>query len=80
MNQLILCAILLAVPALVLGKECGLKQAAKIVGGVDAQPNEFPWQVSWHYFNKTTEKSRHICGASIIGEEWVLTAAHCVDL
>ena len=61
--------------------ECGRKpESIRIVGGVDAYENEFPWQVSWRFVNQTTGTHRHVCGASIIADRWVLTAAHCVDL
>ncbi|XP_055322491.1 trypsin-4-like [Sitodiplosis mosellana] len=44
----------------------------KIVGGSASIIDENPWQVSLQYNN------RHDCGGSIIGERWVLTAAHCI--
>lgn len=40
----------------------------KVVGGVDVDIKDYPWQVAVDYG----------CGGSIIGESWVLTAAHCV--
>ena len=46
-----------------------------IVGGQDAIPNEFPFQASIQY--KTGE---HFCGGSLIRPNWVLTAAHCMDV
>jgi len=49
--------------------------AGFIVGGQDAQANEFPWQVSLR--RKATNS--HFCGGSIISNQWVLTAAHCVQ-
>ena len=62
--------------------DCGVKpdSGSRIVNGVDAYENEFPWQVSWRFFNKTTNTHRHVCGGSIISDQYVLTAAHCVDL
>jgi len=44
----------------------------RIVGGIEAKPNSWPWQV----FLFTQESS---CGGSLINNEWVLTAAHCVE-
>ena len=43
---------------------------AKIVGGTNAIISDFPWQV--YYIS-----GNFICGGSIIGGKWVVTAAHC---
>uniref|UniRef100_A0A8C6SBJ4 Suppression of tumorigenicity 14a n=1 Tax=Neogobius melanostomus TaxID=47308 RepID=A0A8C6SBJ4_9GOBI len=49
-------------------------KTTRIVGGQDAMPGEFPWQVSLH-----VSKYGHVCGASIIHPRWIITAAHCVQ-
>uniref|UniRef100_A0A3Q2R1M0 Peptidase S1 domain-containing protein n=1 Tax=Fundulus heteroclitus TaxID=8078 RepID=A0A3Q2R1M0_FUNHE len=42
----------------------------RIVGGEEALPGSWPWQVSLHIYN-------HICGGSLINDQWVMTAAYC---
>ena len=53
---------------------CGLENidSQKIVGGHEAKPNQFPWLVALF-------ANAWFCSASLISDEWVLTAAHCVD-
>merc|ERR1712004_234336 len=43
-----------------------------IINGDKADVGEFPWQVSL-----MIENSRHICGAALISEKFLVTAAHC---
>lgn len=58
---------------------CGLrplitKQDAqsKVVGGEQSVPGDWPWKISMLY------NGRHICGGSLINDQWILTAAHCI--
>ncbi|CAG0904516.1 unnamed protein product [Darwinula stevensoni] len=50
----------------------------KIVGGIPAEPGQFPYQVSMQYGSGSSWS--HYCGGSILDETHVLTAGHCDPL
>jgi len=51
-------------------------EEGRIIGGEEAGVKDAPWQVSLRNFLGGIS---HFCGGTIISEEWVLTAAHCMD-
>merc|ERR1712013_695171 len=56
--------------------QCGLaKPKKRIVNGTEADINEYPWQVGIVEKGQTTV----FCGGSLISDQWVLTAAHCLQ-
>lgn len=55
-----------------------LDASNRIVGGVTAYPGEFPNMCSLQQ-RRTILGNTHICGASLITEQWLLSAAHCGD-
>ncbi|XP_046144258.1 transmembrane protease serine 9-like [Osmia bicornis bicornis] len=53
--------------------ECGVSnQEHRIVGGKPTAPNKYPWVARLVY------EGRFHCGASLVNNDYVLTAAHCV--
>jgi len=48
-----------------------------IVGGVTALKGAYPYQVSFEYHGPYIP-TQHICGATIINSNWIITAAHCI--
>ena len=57
--------------------ECGQREVTtvhkRIVGGSLSSPGEWPWIVAV----KTGQSIN--CGGTIISDQWVMTAGHCVD-
>ena len=51
-----------------------------MVNGDEATPNSWPWQISLRYKDYPDDDAYgHICGGSLIENDLVLTAAHCVN-
>jgi hypothetical protein len=71
-------AVLLVILFLFTGLALADNPAQRIVGGQEADPGEWPWQIALVvkggdlFFDQ-------FCGASLLTEDWVLTAAHCVE-
>ncbi|XP_022101267.1 trypsin-1-like [Acanthaster planci] len=61
--------------------ECGspaiTPSSLRVVGGVEAKAHSWPWQVSLR-LRGLFGFYHHFCGGSLITNEWIVTAAHCV--
>ena len=76
--------ILVALVALLSGSAGGLRDVAAqggneptIVGGEEAEPGEWPWQVALVEKGSDLYQNQ-FCGGTLIADVWVVTAAHCV--
>ncbi|XP_056454818.1 ovochymase-2 [Gadus chalcogrammus] len=61
-------------PALKCGAPEGrspMDQALRVVGGTEARYGSHPWLVSLKM------KGSHFCGAAVLTDSWLMTAAHC---
>ena len=52
---------------------------SRIVGGTEALIGEYPWLSLLGFTDGRKEKIHWACGGALIGDQYVLTAAHCVS-
>jgi len=56
--------------------KCGIKKTRRIVGGTETEVNEYPWIASFD-FRGTNGMRPGGCGATLIANNWAVTASHC---
>lgn len=53
----------------------------RIIMGESSEPNQFPYMASLRQVIETVfveEEYKHFCGAALISDRWVISAAHCL--
>ncbi|MGO4908746.1 serine protease [Pseudorhodobacter sp. W20_MBD10_FR17] len=53
---------------------------ARVIGGEVADQGEYPWQVGLMINSAPPGPDGQFCGGSMLLDQWVLTAAHCVHM
>jgi len=52
---------------------------SRIIGGTDSHRDNHPHQVALKRWSSNINDWYHTCGGAIVADNWVVTAAHCVE-
>ncbi|CAM5105582.1 unnamed protein product [Natator depressus] len=77
MIRILFATLMLATGALSCGNPAYPPLLNRVVGGEDARPFSWPWQVSVAF--SANGGWYHNCGGTLIAPNWVMTAAHCIS-
>ena len=75
----LLCPLLACFALLVPAPASAQDVGTRIVGGNDAEPGDYPWQVALEVRQSTAFAFQMICGGTLISANQVVTAAHCTS-
>ncbi len=88
MSKIFTAFLLLTLFSSAISLQCGHSESLssgsfRIIGGTQAKALDFPWIafIETIVVEKSTNKTLAItCTGSLIGEQWLVTAAHCLEL
>ncbi|KAH8407258.1 hypothetical protein KR222_011785, partial [Zaprionus bogoriensis] len=58
--------------------DCGISLSTRLLGGQPVSPGQYPWMARIAYRNRTSGRISYRCSGSLIFNNFVVTAAHCV--
>ncbi|XP_032596704.1 melanization protease 1 [Drosophila grimshawi] len=58
--------------------DCGISLTTRISGGQQVVPGQYPWLARIAYRNRTSNRISYRCSGSLISNNYIVTAAHCV--
>ena len=57
--------------------KCGIQILPHTIPAHPSLPGAWPWQVNIEWYNNFSVYE-HLCGGTLINNQWIVTASHCI--